>query len=181
MSEIQPYKVFGLRLKNLREKAKESLLEVSGAVEIDSTMLESIEAGRKLPDEDLLMLLMSHYNVSDSESVKLWELAGYNQNQYKGEQTDEQLLKQIMMVIPFDNKVAYIDQTVVEANKKGVVIGFALGNPAQPVARVGMSTESAQELILKLAEQLQLAQRPKIIKSFPAKITNKKTEKKNQA
>lgn len=181
MSEVRPYKVIGLRLKKLRERANESLMEASGAVEIDSTLLESIESGLRIPDEDILMLLIKHYNVSDSESVKLWELAGYDrQNQEKTIQAEEQILKQIMMIIPFDNKVVFTDNVNIEANKKGVVINFLLGSSAQPVSSVGMSIESAQELIMKLAEQLQLAKQPKAIRAIPAKTVTKKIDKKNQ-
>lgn len=183
MGETQPYKVIGLRLRRLRERAKESLLEVSGAVEIDTAALEEIESGYKLPEEEVLMLLMNHFDVSDSESVKLWELAGYSQESDKGAQTEEQLLKQIMMVIPFDNKVAFTDNAVIEANKNGVVINFSLSNGAQQqsVARVGMSVEAAQQLVMKLAEQLQLAKQPKIIHAIPAKTIRKQTEKKNNS
>lgn len=181
MGETKPYKVIGLRLRRLREKAKESLLEVSGAVEIDTSVLEDIEAGHKLPDEEVLMLLMNHFDVSDGESLKLWELAGYSQEADKGVQADEQLLKQIMMVIPFDNKVAFTDNSVIEANKNGVVINFSLGSTSQLVARVGMSVETAQELILKLVEQLQIINQPQVIRSIPAKTVSKKTEKKNQS
>lgn len=179
MGETRPHKVIGLRLKRLREQAKESLLEVSGAVEIDTAVLEAIEAGHKLPDEDVLMLLMNHFEVSDSESVKLWELAGYSQSGDKDISHDEQLLKQIMMVVPFDNRVAFTDNATVEANANGVVINFSLGNGQQPVSRVGMSVEAAQQLVMKLAEQLQVAKQPKIIRALPAKSARKKTEKKN--
>ncbi len=182
MGETQPYRVIGLRLKRLRERAKESLLEVSGAVEIDTSVLEAIEAGQRLPDEEVLMLLMAHFNVPDHESMKLWELAGYSQNSDKTA-VDEQLLKQVMMVIPFDNRVAFTDHAAIDANKNGIVINFSLstGGQQQPVARVGMSVDAAQQLILQLAEQLQTINKPKVIYQLPAKNPHKQTEKKNNS
>jgi len=38
-----PFKTLGSHLKYLREQSSESLAEVSGAVEIDESMLEDIE------------------------------------------------------------------------------------------------------------------------------------------
>ncbi len=175
-----PYKVFGARLRKLREQAKESLIEVSGAVEIDIKMLERIEAGRELPDEEILMLLINHFNISEDDAVKLWELGGYTKS--NGNQ-EEQLLKQIMMVIPFDNRVVYSDIAHIEANKNGVVINFALqaGNPRpQSVARVGMSLEQAKQLLAQLQDSINSATKPRVIKALPApRKRQQKTNKKN--
>lgn len=168
MSEIRPYKILGLRLKNLREKSKENLLEVSGAVEIDKDVLADIEAGFKLPEEDVLMLLINHFNVSDAESLKLWELAGFDKNLDKDALTEEQLLKQVMLIMPIDNKIAFSDNAKIEANKNGVVINFLVGNMPQTVARIGMSVEATRQLIASLACQIETINRPKTIKQIPA-------------
>ncbi len=91
MRESRPHRAIGLRLKTLRERAKESLLEVSGAVEVDVAVLQEIEAGKRLPDEDILLMLINHFNVPDQESVKLWELAGYSKSGSKEATFDDQL------------------------------------------------------------------------------------------
>lgn len=180
MGETRPYKTIGLRLRRLREKANRSLFEVSGAIEIDALKLERIEAGHELPDEDILMLLMDHFGVSENETVKLWELAGYDKDQDKAGRPDEQLFKQIMMVLPFDNKVAYINQADVQADKNGVVIGFELddGKNRQSVAKVGMSVEMAKDLAVLIAEQLHSLNHKKAIQLLPSNVVPNKTDKK---
>jgi transcriptional regulator with XRE-family HTH domain len=79
MSESKtPYKSLGSHLKYVREQSRQSLMEVSGAVEIDQRSLERIEAGIERPAEDILLLLISHFGVADREAVQLWELANYD-------------------------------------------------------------------------------------------------------
>lgn len=173
MKEVRPYRTFGLRLKKLREQANQSLSEVSGAVEIEPKLLEQFELGYELPDEDILMTLISYFGVSDIESFKILELAGYGLNTNIDNKFEEQLIKQVMMVFPIDNRVAYADNTVVEANKNGVVLNFLLGNNNQIVTRVGMSNDTAHQLIILLVDQLKKAQQPKVIKALPVgKIKN---------
>lgn len=164
MGRSQPYKAIGQHLRRLREQANKSILEVSYAIEVDSKTLEAIELGYKLPDEDILTLLISHFGVTEAESSKLWELAGYKndaQDTKKPSQFEEQLLKQVMVIMPFDNKASYADGAIIEANKNGLVIDFRLGNAQQPIAKVGMSLETAKQLKQLLENQISLANKPK--------------------
>ena len=46
----KPYEKLGRKLKDLRQLSRESLAEVSGAVEIDVNVLERFEAGVDRPD-----------------------------------------------------------------------------------------------------------------------------------
>lgn len=177
-SRKQPFRVFGEHLKMLREGAKESLLEVSGAVEIDEAKLKSIESGNELPDEDILILLMNHFDVADNDAVKLWELAGYGKEEVKP--MNEDFLKQVMMVVPLDNKVAYSDVANINANTKGVVIEFGLGaglDQPQNIAKVGMSLEQAKQLANNLQEKIEDATKPRIIRALPAPKQNQKNSK----
>ncbi len=165
MGETRPHRVIGLRLKNLREQAKESLLEVSGAVEVELDLLQDIESGKCLPDEDVLLMLINHFKVSDQESMKLWELAGYGKVADKESMIDEQLLKQITMIIPIDNKVAYTDSARVSSNINGVTIDFTLmvGNAKpQTVSKVGMSLEQALQLSKLIDMAVQVAKQPRM-------------------
>ena len=73
-----PHKTLGKYLKSMRQKLQESLGETSGAVEIDVEQLDRFERGAEVPSEDILMLLISHFNLQDDEAVELWELAGYD-------------------------------------------------------------------------------------------------------
>lgn len=163
-----PFKALGTRIRNLRIKANESLLEVCGALEIDDILLQQIEAGQQLPDEDILELLISHFNVRDQEANKLWELAGYNKKELP--LVEEQLLKQVMMVIPFDNRVVFSDNATIHANKKGVTIDFKLtaGNlQPQTVSKIGMSLEQAKALYMQLGAGLHIALHPQQPKQLP--------------
>src|SRR5579885_2464316 len=73
-----PYTALGTHLKYLREQHKESLAEVSGAVEIEIENLARMENGLERPSEEILMLLINHFDIQDNEAVQLWELAGYD-------------------------------------------------------------------------------------------------------
>ncbi|MCA9343547.1 MAG: helix-turn-helix transcriptional regulator [Candidatus Nomurabacteria bacterium] len=186
MGESTPYKVIGLRLKNLREQAKESLLEVSGAVEVDLDLLKDIEAGKRLPDEDVLLMLINHFKVSDQESMKLWELAGYGKDADKEPLIDEQLLKQITMVIPIDNKVAFTDSARVSSNINGVTIDFTVmaGNTKpQTVSRVGMSLDQAIQLSKLIEMAVKVAKQPRAPLQLPPgdnkRELHQKTDKNN--
>jgi len=75
-----PYKPLGAVLKKMRVSRQESLAEVSGAVEIDVDTLQIIEQGSIRPNEEILSLLISHFDIKDSEADRLWSLAGYDLN-----------------------------------------------------------------------------------------------------
>ena len=151
-----PYKSLGQHLKRIREKKQESLTEVSGAVEIDVTLLADIEYGAKRPSEDILMLLMNHFSISDDEAVQLWEIAGYSQpnSDTTGVNTT---IKQVM-VLPMDARVAYTDMAHIVVNDRGVVMNFMqeAGLSGQPlaVARIGMSRAHAEEVLMLLQKAL---------------------------
>lgn len=169
-----------MHIRKLRIDAKKSLLEVSGALEIDDMQLQQIEAGYQLPEEDILELLIRHFDVADQVADNLWELAGYNKKETVPP-IEEQLLKQVMMVIPLDNKVVYSDLAHVNATKKGVVIEFAMqGGTTQPhlVSRVGMSLEQAQELTRQLIHSINAVTHPQPQRSLPASKSEKSKKSK---
>lgn len=160
MSEKQskkyPYKQLGAWLKSLRQKKQQSLAEVSGAVEIDSSQLSEIESGARRPSEDILMLLISYFSVKEDEAVKVWEMAGYNKiedNAHDSEQSIQQVF-----VMPMDARVVYTDMAHVISNKYGVTINFmqsdGIGGQPLAVSRVGMSLEHAHKLMRILEKTL---------------------------
>lgn len=149
---IPPFKTLGTHLKYLREHSSETLAEVSGAVEINEDILERIEQGIERPSEEILMLLISHFNMQDNEAVQLWELAGYdrrnnpdivNMNIHQELQSG----KPMIMLLAIDVRTQYTDGVDVALSNAGVVMTFtqagAHGQP-QPVARVGMSLQQAE-------------------------------------
>src|SRR5690349_9860745 len=95
-----PYKTIGWHLKFAREQLKESLAEVSGAVEIDEKTLISIENGLRRPSEDVLLLLISHLGLDDAEATSLWELAGYS---------DDEPIQSTPVHLQQDLRVVYTD------------------------------------------------------------------------
>lgn len=160
MGEVQK-KLFGQEIKALRHRYKESLAEVSGAVEIDAKLLGEIETGEKLPSEDIVLLLISHFSLREDEALRLWRLAGFDKALNgvivsEGQNT----------AMPFsveDNRILYTDMVHVSANNYGVIINFlqGLGGDGKPnaVARIGMSREHAKSIIEVLTRTLNMAGR----------------------
>jgi hypothetical protein len=168
-----PYKELGKTLKSVRIGSKESLAEASGAVEIDQDELQNIEMGRKCPSEEVLLLLISHFEVSEEEATRLWDLAGYDKQQ----STES---RQAIVMLPMDSRIVYSDQMQVTVNKYGVIMNFnqATGNGSQmAVARVGMSKEHAQKILQILTETLsqseEVAKSEAVSESNPAESSDK--------
>lgn len=153
-----PYSPLGRHLRYLREQIQESVAEVSGAVEIDIDKLERIEQGRERPSEDILMLLINHFNMQDSEAVQLWELAGYEDraDKFSLPLSGDLSNKPIMLLLAMDLRTMYSDGVQITANKVGVTMNFTQGNVERgmPVARVGMSREQAEAVLQTLQTAL---------------------------
>ena len=153
-----PYQHLGTHLKYLREQLKESLAEVSGAVEIDMHLLERIEQGVERPSEDILLLLISHFNMQDQEAVQLWELAGYDGDTPSKFNLQDEIAagnKPVVMVIGLDMRTMYSDGLDVGVNQAGLTLNFtqaAANNQRMPVGRIGMSADQAEYVIKTLQE-----------------------------
>jgi transcriptional regulator with XRE-family HTH domain len=177
-----PYKSLGDRLKNLREKRRESLAEVSGAVEIEVEVLSAIEIGSERPSEDILLLLISHFATKEDLATKLWELAGYNQDQLPARNmvNGEDGAYASVMVMPADARIVYTDMVHVMVNNYGVVMNFMQGagpqNQPLAVARIGMSKEHAQSVLEILQKTLEL-DTPKALPSPKQTRRSRKTDK----
>ncbi len=170
-----PFKTLGTHLKYLREHSSETLSEVSGAVEMNEDIYERIEQGDERPSEEILMLLISHFDMQDNEAVQLWELAGYDRHSHPdmlGLHIQEELQsgKPMVMLLAIDARTQYTDGIDVSYNKAGVVMTFTqagnMGQP-QPVARVGMSLQQA-EIVSSALEQALLHARYQRPKGLPS-------------
>lgn len=159
--QSQPFKALGQRLKAIRQKMHESVGEVSGAVEIDTVLLERIEQGSERPTEDILQLLINHFGMQDDDAADgLWKLAGYEPH---GDHVHDDLEENMrsgrgaMMILAVDPRVMYSDHIQVSANASGVVLNFAQRSLPQPMitARVGMSREQAREVLRVLHQALE--------------------------
>ena len=148
-----PFQLLGSRLKNLREDHHESIAEVSGAVEIDPEVLERIEQGEECPIEEVLMLLINHFGLSEHEAMQLWEAAGYEQPGEDKRAGPESMAKNVMVFMALDSRVLLSDETTVTAGKGGVILNFHQPNlqgQQVPISRIGMNYEQAETLLQKL-------------------------------
>ncbi|HSW85396.1 MAG TPA: helix-turn-helix transcriptional regulator [Candidatus Saccharimonadales bacterium] len=157
MSESEtPYITLGSHLRYIREQSRQSLSEVSGAVEIDEKRLEHIEAGRERPSEDILLLLISHFGVQDREAVQIWELAKYDSDMpdsISDRQNGDSADGPVVILMMSDVRTVYSDGVHVAINPAGVTLNFTQTvNRSQhvPVARVGMSHHQAEQVIRTL-------------------------------
>lgn len=158
-----PFYQLGNHLKYLREQLQESVMEVSGAVEIDSDDLQRIEQGVERPSEDILLLLIQHYNMQDQEAVQLWELAGYDgddsPHKSKLDANTAALLqsKQMVMLLAIDVRTMYSDGVDININQAGLTMNFTQttgDNQHMPVGRIGMSYEQATQVMKTLEQAL---------------------------
>lgn len=170
-----PYQSLGSTLRVMREKLRESLAEVSGAVEIDIDALTAIEQGISRPSEDILLLLISHFGAKEDEATKLWELAGYDQadtgiRNFATDLNGE--VKNSVVVMPLDARISYTDMAHVMVNNHGVVLNFLQtagpGNQPLVVSRLGMSREHAQSIIELLQKTLSEQAQDQEPKALPA-------------
>jgi hypothetical protein len=147
-----PFKTLGTRLKYLREHSLETLAEVSGAVEINEEKLELYEQGVERPSEEILMLLISHFEMQDLDAVQLWDLAGYDRRNTPdvmaaGLTDDVQNAKSLVMMLAFDTRTLYSDGVDIHVNNAGLVMNFTQAggnNQQQTISRIGMSLAQAE-------------------------------------
>lgn len=160
---IPPFQTLGSHLRYLREQLKESVAEVSGAVEIDESTLQRIEQGIERPSEDILMLLITHYDTHDHEAVQLWELAGYDHDDAPVSNGRLQLddlagqQKQLVMLLAMDLRVMYSDGLDIDLSDGGLTLNFTQAGSKgkrQPVGRIGMSYEQAGQVMRTLEQAL---------------------------
>ncbi len=167
-----PLQKLGSRLKFVRENAKETLAEVSGAVEIDIDSMQKIENGEQMPSEETLLLLISHFDMEDDIAAKLWEMAGYNEE-------DSQNPAPSGVMTPEDLKIVYTDMVHIAANQYGVTMNFmqSTGAGSQPmlISRLGMSREHAEFIIKSLQQNLK---QPELKNSIPKSLPRPKVKKK---
>jgi len=167
----RPFKHLGVRLQLLRKKMQESTADVSGAVEIDESVLQQFELGSSRPSEEILMLLISHFGMREDEAASLWQLAGYEPHEHDHDHDrDDDSRSARVLVMAVDPRIIYSDGAQVTANQQGVVLNFSQGNGTQSLlltARVGMSREQARALLDMLQQALQHSE-PKQLPAGPA-------------
>ena len=158
----------------MRQRLQESLGETSGAVEIGVEQLDRFERGAERPSEDILMLLISHFNLLDDEAIRIWEMAGYDSNSrpfaddYRDDAesitpANNQHLNgrqpvQVML-LALDNRILYTNGAEIVTDETGVVVNFTQSDSntsqsSNTIARVGMSHTQAEQLLQTLQTAL---------------------------
>jgi DNA-binding XRE family transcriptional regulator len=166
----KPFVNLGKHLKNVREQARRSLAEVSGAIEIDEQALRLIETGQERPEEEVMLLLISYFDVQDQEALHLWELAQYDSDLTDHLQFNESghepgpaafASKPIVMMLAMDMRTMYSDGLEINWNQAGLTLNFTQTNPQNkglsppiPVARVGLSHTQAEQVLRSLEQAL---------------------------
>lgn len=154
------YYRFGTQLKKIRENAKESVLDVCGAVETEPTVIKQLESGVRQPTEDIVLLLISHFALKEDDALNLWKLAGYDQDRtgMSSLDSDDQPKATKAYITAGDVRILYTDMVHVKSNKHGLVINFlqSLGadDHNMAVARVGMSHVHAESLLEVLQQTI---------------------------
>ena len=147
----QPFALLGQRLKQFRETRRESLAEVSGAVEIEPDLLERFERGEICPSEEILNLLINHFSLQDQEAGQLWEWAGITPgSEQRFDSLQDLTSKATLVLVAIDSRVQYSDSVNIKVDANGVVFNFMqVGMSGQnvPAARVGMSHEHAERFM----------------------------------
>jgi len=172
-----PYETLGSQLRHLRERKRESMAEVCGAVEIDEKDLGLIETGAERPSEDILLLLISHFALEDDKAAELWQLAGYDQIPAEEEHDHDHVhdhersresspsSRQQTLMVMIDPRVMYSDSVEVVADSRGVVVNFSqnAGQHGQllTISRIGMSRDQAKMVMGILHQALYDLENPK--------------------
>lgn len=173
MNEAAPFVSLGKHLKYVRENSKQSLAEVSGAVEIDENTLTKIEAGVERPSEDILLLLISHFEVKDQEALNLWQLADYDSDLPDQMRPEVDIIPggaRVVMLMAVDMRTMYSDGLEVSLSDAGLTLQFTQSSGKKqpnPVSRIGMSYDQAEK-VLKQLEQALLCHKYSGGKSLPS-------------
>jgi hypothetical protein len=175
MGSSQPGPVsLGSKIKFLREQWNQSLGEVSGTLEIDEKTLMAIEEGEAFPGDDVLDMVINHFLLTDEQARELKDMADKERQisiDALSSSVEDALMKQIVMLMPLDNKIVYTDSMQATVNDSGVVLNFMQSpNKSQQstVSRVGMSREHAEKIIKVLQNTLReydRNQKPKLLPS----------------
>ena len=144
---------------------------MSGAVELEADIIARYEQGETRPSEDVLDLLIRHFDIEGEEADELWKLAGYGSED--ADTADMSAMHtHMMMVFPADTRIVYTDTANITVNNYGVVMSFMQngpgGQPPVAVSRVGMSLEHAKSVLEVLQTTLKQAeaskdQKPKLL------------------
>ncbi len=149
-SQQKYFQALGSELQKIRLKHRQSIAEVSGSVEIDVEEFARYENGEARPPEEVLLLIISHFDLTEEKAGSLWQLAGYSKEESRTQDFIDELQQAGAFVLPQDARILYTDVTHASANQHGVTVNFmqSAGPMGKPmiISRMGMSREHAQNL-----------------------------------
>ncbi len=149
----------GKVIKSYRLAAEESVEDLSGAVEVAPEYISKIESGKSVPPEDILLLIINHFEIQENEAIELFQIAGYENPKVDKQGVIDPDEKQISISIPSDKPILYTDRVHVISSDYGVVLNFiqSVGpnGPAQVVSRVGMSRDHAKNFLEALKKSIE--------------------------
>src|SRR5690606_5047526 len=111
-------------------------------------------------EEDILHVLLHHFDANEEQADELWSLAGYRTFDANKAQTEDSPFQPTpaMFVLPIDGRILYSDSVHVAVNKQGVVLNFMqnVGPDGKilPVSRIGMSKDHARAMMQLLNDCL---------------------------
>ncbi|MGH7239615.1 MAG: helix-turn-helix domain-containing protein [Candidatus Saccharimonadales bacterium] len=158
----KPFKALGQHIQGIRQQARRSVADVCGAVEIGEKQLKKIEAGYTRPDEDVMLLLISYFNLPDQEALHIWDLGNYDtdlaehlqlENETPPSPGSEYAMRPMIMMMAMDVRTMYSDGLDIMRTDDGLTLSFTQATKdgqALPVARVGMSYSQAEKVLKTL-------------------------------
>lgn len=165
-NSAQPFEVFGRSLRKLRDEHKKSIQELSGALEVSDAAILSYESGKSRPSEDVLLLIIQHFQLKDELAKELWRLAGYaplphDARYFVNDDLGETLEVRSLQGSNEDARIVYTDMVQVMVNNFGVIMNFMQGagpnNQPLAISRIGMSKEHARSVLELLSKTLEQA------------------------
>jgi DNA-binding XRE family transcriptional regulator len=169
------YTDFGITLKLLRIKHRQTTNQLASALAVDRTFISKLENGHDKPSRELIGKIISHFSLSPNEAMTLWNQASgltVTGEQGKEESYMSQAKQPMFIQQPAPNQptnvninidaartpTLYTDNVFVGKSDVGVTLDFAqsVGPTGQVVvqSRIGMSQEQAKRLIEILKNSL---------------------------
>jgi transcriptional regulator with XRE-family HTH domain len=173
---MQQLNFLGKEIRKLRKETGQSLIKVSGSLNIERSHLNKIELGAYKPSLELLNRILDHFSVEGIKANQLRDLLQHGQVErmvVEGiERKDNKHMNQAVKkpeqvaqisIDPAANPVLFSDSILVSSSDYGLVLDVAqkVGNGPQHhiVARIGISFDHAKKLLEVISDHIQKYER----------------------
>ena len=161
---MKRFEDLALKLREHRQRKKESITVVADVIGVDRTYLSKLENGHERPSIEILNNLVRHYSLSENEANDLFLAAGYrsgvviSRKEENMDKTDKPIQPGVQINLNGNLPVLYSDSVFITSNPYGVSLDFAVNmgptNQQNVVSRIGMSKEHAKALAETILRQL---------------------------